>query len=502
LKTLRIQLSVALLILVCAGLRLPAQILTSSPYSRYGIGELNSTSFSALNAMGGAFSAYQTDSLAPSFINIGNPAGLANIRLAVLELGGQAQFSRIISASDNITKRNVNFSYGSLAFPVKRLGAVAFGIMPYSTVGYRITSSETYPGIDPVKFVYNGEGGYNKVFLGTGLRFFSKSLSKFNASAQYRHLDSLGLHHVIRRKAFFHELASELSLGATGNFIFGNIKQTTDVIYPGSITWYNTRRQRMARVSDLSANVGLQTGYTFTHRKRKIHLTKKDSLSKAVIWDTTYIDPHYKMTEKVKLAFGVYANLPTSLKGTQDNIIYNYSLDAFGNEILTDTSLNSSGIKGNIRIPLEIGAGFSLKKGDRFTFLIDGAITKWSDFRYFDAVNTFKNSYRAGVGMNYVPRGNTIAGSSYMERVQYRLGFTYSDGFLDLKNSRISNYAVTAGLGLPVGIGRRYDMAIVNLSAQFGTMGTTSNSLLKENYVRLIIGFTFNQRWFIKNRYD
>ena len=61
---------------------------------------------------------------------------------------------------------------------------------------------------------------------------------------------------------------------------------------------------------------------------------------------------------------------------------------------------------------------------------------------------------------------------------------------------------VTAGLGLPVGLGRASDRAVVNITAQFGKLGTTSKKLLQEQYARIIIGFTFNNRWFIRPKYD
>ncbi|MBS1636463.1 MAG: hypothetical protein JST26_11150 [Bacteroidetes bacterium] len=492
-----------LLCFLFAGSGFRAQILTSSPYSRYGIGEMNTSNFSHLNAMGGSFSAYQCDTAAPYFINIGNPASLSGLKFSTFEVGGQAQFTRIISATDNLKKTNINFSYGSLGVPLKHFGGMAFGIMPYSTVGYKITSFTTDPYIGTVKYVYNGDGGFNRAFLATGIKPFRNRLANFYKSTLY---DSLIRHsnynniQRLRHIKFRKELLSELSVGVCGNYMFGSSNQTTDAIYPGSITWYNVRRQRQAHISDVSFNAGIQTDFTISKVKEKQKIDIKDSLNNVIGQRDTVVFRTLK--HKVKFAFGAYANLPTLLNGTQNDIIYTYSLDGFGNELPLDTVLNSSGIKGTIRIPLEIGGGFSVKKGEKLTVLVDGGVTNWNQFRYFDTRNTFKNSYRVSTGLNYVPNKFAIRGLTYLQRVQYRVGFTYSNGYLDLKNSLISNYAITAGLGLPVGIGLRDDIAVVNLSAQFGTMGTTANSLLKENYIRVIVGFSFNKRWFIKYKYD
>lgn len=480
----------ATLIVLLFGARSYAQILTSSPYSRYGIGEINLSTFAAPSAMGGSFIAYQQDTIAPFYINTANPASLSGLRYTVFELGGQAQFTKISNNSTSLSKRNMNFSYGSIGFPIKRFGGMAFGVMPYSTVGYKITSLEHVTNVGDMTYIFQGDGGINKVFLGTGIKPFNKAEYKFQRSAQK---DSLLAHHEIgkyKRIKFGKQLISELALGVNANYLFGSINQTTDVIYPGSITYFNVKRQRSIQVSDVSFNTGLQTNFTID--SARYH--GKDSLKRG---------HKILMKQKIKIGMGVFANIPSAINATQNNIIYNYSLDDFGYERPKDTILNSTDNKGSIVLPLELGVGFSVKKGERLTVLVDAATTNWSGFKYFDSPTTdFTNSYRVSAGLNYVPNKLAIGSGNYIKRVQYRLGVTYSDGYLDLKNTKIGNYAVTAGLGLPVGIGRFDDIAIVNISAQYGKMGTVSNNLLQEDYFRLILGFTFNKRWFIKYKYD
>ena len=467
-----------------------AQILTSSPYSRYGIGEINLPTFATPSAMGGSFIAYQQDTVAPYYINTANPAALAGLRFTVLELGGQAQFTKISNNSTSLNKRNMNFSYGSIGFPIKRLGGMAFGVMPYSTVGYKITSVENVSSIGDMTYVFQGDGGVNKAFLGAGIKPFRTAEYKFYRSA---YKDSLFANKEIgkyKRVKFGKQLISELAIGANANYLFGSINQTTDVIYPGSITYFNVKRQRSIQVSDVSFNAGLQTNFTID----SIRYHGKDSLKRG---------HKILMKQKIKIGMGFFVNTPSTINASQNNIIYNYSLDAFGIERPKDTVLNSTDNKGTIKLPLEMGLGFSVKKGERLTVLLDATTTNWNGFKYFDSPTTdFANSYRVSAGMNYVPNKLAVGSGNYIKRVQYRLGVTYSDGYLDLKNTKISNYAVTAGLGLPVGIGRFDDIAVVNISAQYGKMGTVSNNLLQEDYFRLVLGFTFNKRWFIKYKYD
>ena len=169
-----------LVVFIFSGFYSFAQILTSSPYSRYGIGEPNQQNFALTQAMGGSFAAHYQDSVAPFFINIANPAGLAGLKLTVLELGGQFQTTKISSSSISSNKTNTNFSYGALAFPLRKIaGGASFGIMPHSTVGYKITSQAQDPTVGTMNYEFEGVGGINKVFLGTGFKPFNKNLSRF-----------------------------------------------------------------------------------------------------------------------------------------------------------------------------------------------------------------------------------------------------------------------------------------------------------------------------------
>ena len=467
-----------------------SQNLTSSPYSRYGFGELNSQTFASQAAMGNSFIAYQQDSIAPFFINAANPAGLSGIKLTLLELGGQVQFTKISSSASSIKKTNSNFSYGSVGFPLKKIGGAAFGIMPFSTVGYKITSVQNEPlGGGSMKYIYNGDGGLNKAFIGLGVKPFRSQEYKFQHSDFADSLIKYNKTSKYKRIKLAKQLISNFSIGATANYIFGTINQTTDIVYPSQVLYFNSKRQRSTQVNDFTFNGGFQTNFTIDSIKKKGHRTI--------------------LKEKITIGTGFFINTPTNLDSKQNKIIYNYSLDGFGIERPKDTVLNSQNVSGTIKLPLEMGIGLSFKKGEKITVLIDGAITNWSGYKNFNDPNTeFNNSYRVSAGLNYVPNKLAFGSSNYIKRIHYRVGASYTDGYLDLKNTKIKNYSVSAGLGLPVGAakydarGKCDEIGVVNISVQYGKLGTISNNLLQEEYVRITLGFTFNKRWFIKYKYD
>jgi hypothetical protein len=103
-------------------------------------------------------------------------------------------------------------------------------------------------------------------------------------------------------------------------------------------------------------------------------------------------------------------------------------------------------------------------------------------------------------GFNYVPEKYAAGRRAFFRRVNYRLGLSHETGFATINGNTISNSFLTAGLGIPVGVGRTSSM--VHASLQVGRMGLTGNGLIQEDYVRVHFGFTFCDRWFQKFRYD
>ena len=78
----------------------------------------------------------------------------------------------------------------------------------------------------------------------------------------------------------------------------------------------------------------------------------------------------------------------------------------------------------------------------------------------------------------------------------------YENTGLDVNNKTINQYALTAGLGLPLGKRGKYDPSMLNLGIELGQRGTKSNGLIKENFVNFKVGFNFDDLWFRKRQYD
>jgi hypothetical protein len=476
------------------------QINTFSPYSRFGLGELNQLSFAHNQGMGGAHIALKPDSVFPVMINTGNPASYALIKFATFEVGGSFQYSELSSGKNPPVKRfNTNFNYGALGFPIRKRSGAAFGIMPYSHVGYNMRNTVNETNIGNVNYNYNGEGGFSKVFFGYGLMPFKERMLKFRKKMTEPRKDSTYKPSLVgmKLKELCNELLSDFSIGANANYVFGSIRNYADVQYPNPLLYFNSIREKTIRMNAFTGNFGVQTAFTIDSVKRK---SPKDT---STISQTKRVNRI--LSEKIKFTFGYFMSLNNQMNASYDLISYNYFLSSGLGILPKDTVIKIIDAKGKIKLPLEQGFGIGFKKGERINIVADYAITNWSDFKLFDYINSLKNNSRIGIGFNYVPDKFATGKGTYFLRTQYRAGAFHQTGYLDLRNTMISTYGLTAGISLPVG--SRTGTGLINIGFQVGQTGSQANNLVKENFYRVHFGFTFNSTyfddlWFRKFRYD
>ena len=143
-----------------------AQQGTSSPYSYYGIGDVRYRGMIENRSMGGV--AIEQDSI---HANIDNPASYASLKLTTFTMGGTYGTRELKDNNSNASVRRTTLDYMVVAIPVGKLG-FGFGLIPYSSVGYKIQSISP-DGVQNNKRL-EGTGGVNKVFFGSGYKWNKK----------------------------------------------------------------------------------------------------------------------------------------------------------------------------------------------------------------------------------------------------------------------------------------------------------------------------------------
>jgi len=167
-----------IVVLVCSLVfQLDAQIATNSPYSRFGLGELQQNVFPHFNALGGAYTAFNSANI----INIYNPASYCsfNSNSFLLSTGGWNQITSIQNINKKQVVNNNAFSYLVVGFPLSEKFAASFGMVPFSSTGYEMTTRNIEYNAD---VNYYGDGGLSKIYFGGSYKLSSRFSIGINAS--------------------------------------------------------------------------------------------------------------------------------------------------------------------------------------------------------------------------------------------------------------------------------------------------------------------------------
>nr|MDQ3394658.1 hypothetical protein [Bacteroidota bacterium] len=161
--------------------------------------------------------------------------------------------------------------------------------------------------------------------------------------------------------------------------------------------------------------------------------------------------------------------------------------------------------KGLINLPSSLGFGVSLYKTFKWSIASDITLQNWSTFRDFNGLNEgMTNSYKIALGGDYTPDIASI--DSYFKRITYRMGINYENSPITISgvdisgeaySNQIKDFGITFGTSLPVSRFSSLDMAF-----RLGRRGTLSNNLIKEDYFRVFLGVTFNDKWFQRRKFD
>ena len=145
-----------------------AQSGTNSPYSQYGFGALNDHATGFNKGMDGLGQAIrQGNQVVPQ-----NPASFSAVDSLslIFDVGMSGQITNFSENGVKKNAKNANFEYAVGAFRAFRHFGVSFGILPFSNVGYKYSSTGALNQERDVNYVntYSGSGGLRQVYLGAG----------------------------------------------------------------------------------------------------------------------------------------------------------------------------------------------------------------------------------------------------------------------------------------------------------------------------------------------
>ncbi|OFX84966.1 MAG: hypothetical protein A2W99_16310 [Bacteroidetes bacterium GWF2_33_16] len=366
------------------------QSITNSPYTRYGIGEIDRSGFGLNRAMGNLSTGLRKQNQ----INFLNPASIsAQDTMSFIFDVGISGTSKTLSTNALSTEyQNFYFDHLAISFPIQRWWFTSIGIVPYSRIGYNIQTQELIPELDTVSAIYNhyGNGGINQVYLANSFVIFKG-----------------------------------LSLGLNLSYLFGSLEQYNilSLDIPKS---YSAIEINKISLNKFSYDIGVQYDRM---------LSEKYFLTLGLVYSN-------------KIKFNG-TNASTTLMA-ENFILYNINvLDYLAlASNLADTVTSSTADNYNVEIPSKLSMGFTTGIKDKLTFGVDFSMQDWSNIKTLNLNDNFAKDLSYNFGIEYIP--NKFALRNYFKLINYRAGFYYNTGYLKFDNEQISTYGITFGVGLPI----------------------------------------------------
>lgn len=401
-----------------------SQTGTTSPYSYAGLGEVNFRGTHVNRFMGGL--EIYNDSI---HANLSNPSSYAKLKLTNYTLGLNYRINNMIGANETKSIASAGLNYIGVAMPTKYFG-FGFGIIPYTSVGYKLSYLENVNDNENILNLFEGEGGINKTFFSIGFRPL-----KF------------------------------LSLGVTLNYNFGKIRYETG-IFQDQVT-LGTVLENISSISGLDLKLSTQ-----------LEIPIKDALELQAM-----------------LSYTPEANLIST-----NSRFYNtrsfLSTNNFGENV--EISLIDFGLKRtNITIPDIISFGFGVGKERKWFAGVQYTMNAMQNFshEFISLPNVgYENAYQFSLGGFFIPDYSSI--TSYWKRIVFRMGFRHELTGILINNFGLKETGVNFGFGLPLA-----GFSNTNIGFEYASRVADSKTY-KENFWSFRIGFSLNDKWFIKRKYN
>lgn len=360
-----------------------------SPYTVFGIGDLNKEGSAFNRSMGGVGIATRNR----RFLNYMNPAAVTAMdSCSFMADFGLMENNKVFTQNLDGQKyrsgnNTFNISDFVLGFPIYRSSAFMIGITPFSNVGYDYSSYETDPDIigvtNNINRTYYGEGSVYQLFAGAGVTFWKR-----------------------------------LSVGAQLIYYFGTLDKASYIDYvDSSIRDVNTGSTILVRA--VTGKFGLQ-----------------------------YDQP---LGKNLYLTFGGTYRMRTNMKGNTTQ--YKYAelssiRDTISYKVVNNADYLKIGDELGVGVSLRGGEKWSVEfdylrsdwrktnmgSSEAFGYMTDG----------FSA--SVSHSFRAG--FEIVPNRNDIR--YYLKKCAYRAGVYYDREYYRYNGHNVDAMGITIGVTLPV----------------------------------------------------
>jgi hypothetical protein len=258
-----------------------------------------------------------------------------------------------------------------------------------------------------------------------------------------------------------YEIIKNFSIGANVSYIYGDITHTVNTTFNNTDAYISLWRENIS-LSDFKLDLGFQ----YTH-----NLNEKHNITLGAI---------YSFSKDVNSDANLYIE-----KYNSSSVLLNQDIKTIDNAC---------------GIPESFGLGITYNYDNRLTIGLDYASQKWGSVKYpknqqgqYSSIEgLFSDRTKIAAGAEYLPDPYS---RNLFKRVRYRMGAYYSTPYAKINEKEgAKEYGISLGFGLPI----FQSKSILNISGQYVKVSPKVSGMLEENTLRVNVGLTFNERWFMK----
>jgi len=247
-------------------------------------------------------------------------------------------------------------------------------------------------------------------------------------------------------------LPLDFSAGVTLDYYFGNQNYISTIEFDES-DYINTTYENLRS----STGFGTTFGLISSNLAKAINLENLTDL-------------------RIGLAYNYVGNLNTDTLFTQTSLF------------LVDTVAISN---TEMKIPARFTGGISFVLQDSYCFNLDYMFQPMSKYKFNNKADiNLKDAARYSAAFEYKPKKSV--GMTELEQMVWRFGLSYEQTQYVFNGKDINQFSVYGGFSYPLGIDNTLDLAI-----EYSNRGTTENNLLNENAIKIYLGISFGELWFL-----
>lgn len=157
--------------------------------------------------------------------------------------------------------------------------------------------------------------------------------------------------------------------------------------------------------------------------------------------------------------------------------------------VLVDTVANGNTL---MEVPLRISGGLTVQFASQYLLTFDYTFQPWTEFKLgAKKGDNLQDSYKISAGFEYTPMQEL--GQTFWEQIVWRAGLSFERTPYIFNGTGIDQYSVAGGFSLPISRENLLDFGV-----QYSLRGTNDQNLIKENFIKLSLGISFGELWFLR----